>query len=61
MELLKDLELRKENELWAQIEKEEIWRTMKELDWDALTHADKNKKRELEKLGNERENLRIWE
>ena len=60
-DLLKDLEKWKEKELWAQIEKEEIRRTLKQLDKESLTHADKNKRRELEKLENERENLRIWE
>jgi hypothetical protein len=31
------------------------------MDHSALTHADRNKKRDLEKLSNERENLRIRE
>ena len=61
LDLLKDLEQRKEKELRAQIEKEEIARTLKEMDRDALTNADKHKHRELEKLGAERENLRITE
>ena len=60
-DLLKDLEKWKEKELRAQIEKEEIRRTIKQLDKESLTHADKNKRRELEKLENEWESLRIRE
>lgn len=59
--LMKELEQRKEKDLRAEIEKEEIARTMKELDKNSLTNADKLKRRELEKLSAERENLRIRE
>ena len=61
MDLLQDLEKRKEKELRAQIEKEEIKRTLKQMDKESLTLADRNKRREIEKLGAERENLRIRE
>ena len=53
MNLLKDLEKRKEKELRAQIEKEEIKRTLKQMDKESLTLADRNKRREIEKLGAE--------
>ena len=51
--MLKDIELRKEKEIWAQIEKEDIWGTIRELDRDTLIQVDKGKKWDLEKLSNE--------
>lgn len=61
IELLKELERAKEKDLRAEIDKEEIKQTLKEMDQTALTHADRQKRRELEKLSSERENLRIRE
>ncbi|CAI2384337.1 unnamed protein product [Moneuplotes crassus] len=61
MELLKELEKAKEKELRAEIDKEEIKQAIKDMDHSALSHADRQKKRELEKLSSERENLRIRE
>ncbi len=61
MELLRDLEQRKEKELRAQIEKEEIQRNLKDLDKKQLTAIERERKKELEKLAVERENLRMKE
>lgn len=61
IELLKELERAKEKDLRAEIDKEEIKQAMKDMDHTALTHADRQKRRELEKLSSERENLRMRE
>ena len=61
IELLKELEKAKEKDLRAELDKEEIRQAMKDMDQNALTHADRQKRRELEKLSGERENLRIRE
>jgi hypothetical protein len=60
-ELLRDLEQRKEKELRAQIEKEEILRNIKDMDQKQLGALEREKKRELEKLAAEREALRVRE
>jgi len=61
IELLKELERAKEKDLRAEMDKEDIRHAIKEMDHSALTHADRQKRRELEKLSGERENLRIRE
>ena len=61
IELLKELEKAKEKDLRAELDKEEIKQAIKDMDHTALTHADRMKRRELEKLSRERENLRIRE
>lgn len=61
IELLKDLEKAKEKDLRAELDKEEIKQAIKDMDHTALTHADRLKRRELEKLSKERENLRVRE
>lgn len=61
IDLLKELEKAKEKELRANIDKEEIRQAIKDMDHSALTHADRQKRNELEKLSSERENLRIRE
>ena len=60
-DLIRDLEQRKEKELRAQIEKEEIIRNIKDMDQKQLGALEREKKRELEKLASERENLRMRE
>jgi hypothetical protein len=60
-DLLRDLEQRKEKELRAQIEKEEILRNIKDMDQKQLGALEREKKRELEKLAAEREALRVRE
>lgn len=59
--LLRELEQRKEKELRAQIEKEEILRNIKDMDQKQLGVLEREKKRELEKLAAEREALRVRE
>ena len=59
--LLRELEQRKEKELRAQIEKEEILRNIKDMDQKQLGFLEREKKRELEKLAAEREALRVRE
>lgn len=61
VDLLKELEKAKEKDLRADLDKEEIKQAIKDMDHTALTHTDRVKRRELEKLSNERENLRIRE
>ncbi len=61
MTLLKELEKAKEKEIRADIDKEEIKKAIVDMDHSALSHADRQKRRELEKLSSERENLRIRE
>jgi hypothetical protein len=58
VELIRDLEKRKEKELRAQLDKEEIMRNIKDLDRGQLTALEREKKKELEKLAVERENLK---
>lgn len=59
--VLRELGDRKERELKAQIEKEEIQRAIKTTDATELGALAIQKKRELEKLANEREAVRIKE
>ena len=61
MDILKDLGERKERELKAQIEKEEISRAIKVVDRSELDVLKDQKKRELEQLGRDREEVRVKE
>lgn len=58
MDLMKDLQQRKELELRARLEKEQIFKTIKDLDSKQLTTLEKERKKELERLAGEREGLR---
>jgi DNA gyrase/topoisomerase IV subunit A len=58
LQLIRELEHRKEHELRAQIEKEEIMRSIKDFDRGQLTALERERKKELERLATERENLR---
>ena len=60
-ELLHDLELRKEKELRTRIEKDQIRRALVDLEKSKLTVLEQEKKKELLKLSNEREMLRLKE
>jgi hypothetical protein len=60
-DLIKDLELKKERELRAKIEKEEIQKTLKEIEKTKTNVLERDKRRELERLAAERENLRLRE
>jgi hypothetical protein len=52
---LRDLEQRKELDLRAQIEQEEIRRNLKDFDHKSLGAVERERKKELEKLGAERD------
>lgn len=60
-DLLHDLELRKEKELRARIEKDQIRRALVDLEKTKLNTLEQDKKKELMKLSNEREMLRLKE
>ena len=61
MELLKELELKKERELRAQVEKDQIRRALFDLEKTKLNTLELEKKKELQKLEKDREQLRIQE
>ena len=60
-DLIKELELKKERELRAKLEKEEIQRNLKEIEKTKTNALERDKRRELERLAAERENLRLRE
>jgi hypothetical protein len=60
-DLVKELELKKERELRARLEREEISKALKEIERSKLSALERDKRRELEKLAAERENLRLRE
>lgn len=60
-EILHELEIKKEKEIRARVEKDEIRRALMDLEKAKLTTIEQEKKRELEKLINEREQLRLRE
>ena len=60
-ELLHDLEQKKEKEIRARVEKEQIRRALMDLEKAKLTTIEQDKKRELERLIAEREALRAKE
>jgi hypothetical protein len=61
MSLLQELESKKEKELRAQIEKEEIAREIKRVDHTQLGVLATQKRQELQKLAQEREAVRLRE
>jgi hypothetical protein len=61
LSLLQELESRKERELRAHIEKEEIYREINRADEGQLGYLANQKKQELNKLAKEREAVRIRE
>lgn len=60
-DLIHDLELRKEKELRGRIEKDQIRRALVDLEKTKLNTLEQEKKKELMKLSNERETLRLKE
>jgi uncharacterized protein involved in exopolysaccharide biosynthesis len=60
-DLIKDLELRKERELRAKIEREEIQKALKDIDKAKTSALERDRRKELERLAAERENLRLRE
>lgn len=61
LSLLQELETKKEKELRAHIEKEEIYREIKNTDDQQLGYLATQKKQELTKLAQEREAVRVRE
>lgn len=55
------MELKKEKEIRARVEKDEIRRALMDLEKAKLNTIEQEKKRELERLINEREQLRLKE
>jgi hypothetical protein len=60
-DLIKELELKKDRELRAKLEREEISRALKDIERTKTSALERDKRRELEKLAAERENLRLKE
>ena len=60
-DLIKELEHKKDRELRAKIEREEIQKALKEIERTKVSALERDKRRELEKLAAERENLRLRE
>lgn len=60
-DLVKELELKRDRELRAKIEKEEIQRALKDLEKTKTNALERDKRRELERIAAERENLRLRE
>jgi uncharacterized protein involved in exopolysaccharide biosynthesis len=59
--LIKELELKKDRELRAKIERDEISRALKEIEKTKTSALERDKRKELERLAAERENLRLRE
>jgi uncharacterized protein involved in exopolysaccharide biosynthesis len=60
-DLVKELEMKKDRELRAKIEKGEIQKALKEIEKTKLSALERDKRKELERLAAERENLRLRE
>jgi hypothetical protein len=60
-DLIKELETKKDRELRAKIEKEEIQKALKEIEKTKTSALERDKRKELEKLAAEREHLRLRE
>ena len=60
-DLIKELEFKKDRELRAKIERNEIQKALKEIERTKASALERDKRRELEKLAAERENLRLRE
>ncbi len=60
-DLIKELEMKKDRELRAKLEREEISRALKEIERTKTSALERDKRRELEKLAAEREHLRLKE
>ena len=61
LDLVKELEGRKDRELRARIEKEEISKALKEIERTKISALEQDKRRELERLAADREGLRLKE
>ena len=61
LDLVKEFEGRKDRELRARIEKEEIQKALKEIERTKISALEQDKRRELERLAADREGLRLKE
>lgn len=60
-DLMKELETKKDREIRARIEREEINKALKDIDRAKTSALERDKRRELERLAAERESLRLKE
>ena len=58
---MSELDLKREREIRAKVEKQEILKTLQDLERTKITALERDKKRELERLAAEREGLRLRE
>lgn len=58
---MSELDLKREREIRAKVEKQEILKTLQDLERTKITALERDKKRELERLAVEREGLRLRE
>jgi hypothetical protein len=56
-----ELDMKRDRELRARAEKQDIQKALMEIERNKITLLEREKKRELERLAAERENLRIKE
>lgn len=61
LDLVNELKGRKDRQLRAQIEQNEIQKQLKTIERDKISALERDKRRELEKLAADRENLRLQE
>ena len=60
-DLIKELETKGDRELRAKMEREEIQKALKEIERTKVSALERDRRRELERLAAERENLRLQE
>ena len=60
-DLIKELETKNDRELRAKIERDEIQKALKEIEKTKVSALERDKRRELERLAADRENLRLRE
>ena len=58
---MSELDLKREREIRAKVVKQEILKTLQDLERTKITALERDKKRELERLAAEREGLRLRE
>ena len=61
MDLLNELKNRKDRDLRARLEQDEIQKALKEIDREKVSALERDKRRELEHIAAQRENLRYRE
>lgn len=61
VDLLNELKSRKDRAIRAKLEQQEIQKVLKEIERDKASALERDKRREIEKIAAERENLRLRE